>query len=918
MGVEQSQVAGVPVAAVLLGLDVVLVQLVHRGVEATKPAGAVLVDVALGGAVAQVADLVHAGAQEEAQAEAGQVGEHVAALAHVSGDVDAALAVHGVGDLDLGDAPAGDRGERQAGAQAGDAVLHRGIQRVDLDGHAVVAHAVEILGDEHVVVQRGAPDVPLGGGSEHALVIAGELGGSRGALVEAVGKVRAAHGDVGVGLLEGEAAGDGRKRRDARVADGDLVKAQLVALRKASGVAAGGVEQADLHQVALGQLVGQLDPGFAACGDGGQRQRLAPLIDAVEHGDALDAGKLVGALEGLLVAQQHGVLLRVVGDGAQGADDVLVLLQAGVGRAVGVDQAVHAEVAVVGLFAEVAAVVVDVLAGDGLAHVDGVVAPLPDEAAAEVVVFVDELLVVLGVSGAVAHRVDVFAQDEGLLVVLILAVLLAQAGIQVHAAVQVDHGDVHVLAAGVDGALVVQQAGGVVGLDPAAGLDEAHTVARLVAHGPDEHAGAVLVADDAALDAVEHRLFEHGVVGQQRELILAVRAVGRDHAVHLDVGLVDDVEAQLVAQLVEAGGVGVVAGADGVDVVLLHQRQVAQHLVEGDGKAVDGRGIVAVRAAELDLRAVELDDLVFDGDGAQADAGGDLLLVGQQRQLVEVGGLGVPQVRVGDVDCDGVVFRDAGGDGRALIGEHITHVGLAGHVQRNADAGVAAGDVGDDGEVAHVVFGALEQVDVAEDAAHAQLVLILGIGAAGPLEHQHVDAVVAVEEVLCDVELAGGVRHAGKAHVGAVDPDEVGGVHALKVQVIGAALALAQREVALVHGAGVVVGHKGRVVGDGVAHVGVLVGVVPIGLPDGGHRHALHLHLALPARLERRRVFKPAEVPFAREHCDAVGIQAMAHVGWLVGKVGDVAGAVFLHALVQQVGVFQISLVIHTLTSMIA
>ena len=700
--------------------------------------------------------------------------------------------------------------------------------------------------------------------------------------------------------------------------DGDLVKAQLVALRKTGGVAAGGVEQADLHEVALRQLIGQLDPILAAGGDGGQLQRLDPLVDAVEHGDALHACELVGALERLLVAQQHGVLFGVVGDGAQGADYVLVLLQAGMGRAVGVDEAVHAEVAVVGLLTEVAAVVVDVLAGDGLAHVDGVVAPLPDEAAAEVVVLVDELLIVLGVSGAVAHRVDVFAEDQGLLIVLVLAVFPAQRGVQIHAAVQVDHGGVHVPAAGVDGAFVVQKAGGVIGLNPAGGLDEAHAVARLVAHRPDEHAGAVLVADDAALDAVEHHLFEHGVVGKQRELILAIRAVGRDDAVHLDIGLVDDVEAQLVAQLVEAGRVGVMAGADGVDVVLLHQRQVAQHLVEGDRKAVDGRGIVAVRAAELDGRAVELDHPVFDVHGAQADAGGDLLLIGQQRQLVEVGGLGVPKVRVGDVDFNIVVYRNARCDGFTAVGQHIAHVGLADHFERNADTGGAAGDVGRDGEVADVVLGALKQVDVAEYAAHAQLVLILGVGAARPLEHQHVDAVVAVDEVLGDVELAGGVRHAGEADVSAVDPDKVGGVHALKVQVIGTALALAQREVALVHAAGVVVGHKGRVVGDGVAHVGVLVGIAAVGLPDGGHRHALHRDLALTARLERGGVLKPAEVPVAREHRDAVGVQTMAHVGGLMSEVGDVAGAVFLHALVQQFGVLQIGLVVHMLTSRIA
>ena len=61
--------------------------------------------------------------------------------------------------------------------------------------------------------------------------------------------------------------------------------------------------------------------------------------------------------------------------------------------------------------------------------------------------------------------------------------------------------------------------------------------------------------------------------GPLREAV-RVRRVGgelahRLHAVHFHVGLVADVQAVPVAEAVELGGIGVVAGADGVEVVEL-------------------------------------------------------------------------------------------------------------------------------------------------------------------------------------------------------------------------------------------------------------------------------------------------------------------------------------------------------------
>ena len=84
----------------------------------------------------------------------------------------------------------------------------------------------------------------------------------------------------------------------------------------------------------------------------------------------------------------------------------------GWGGAVGPDQAVGAEVLVVGHVAEVAAVGPVVLAlGVGL--LDAVVEPLPDEAALEAVVGLEGLEIFVEAAVAVAHGVGELAEDEG-------------------------------------------------------------------------------------------------------------------------------------------------------------------------------------------------------------------------------------------------------------------------------------------------------------------------------------------------------------------------------------------------------------------------------------------------------------------------------------------------------------------------
>ena len=56
--------------------------------------------------------------------------------------------------------------------------------------------------------------------------------------------------------------------------------------------------------------------------------------------------------------------------------------------------------------------------------------------------------------------------------------------------------------------------------------------------------------------------------------VVAQRALER---VRLDVGLVDDVQAELVGQVEEGRVVRVVRGADGVEPELLHEHEVGAH-----------------------------------------------------------------------------------------------------------------------------------------------------------------------------------------------------------------------------------------------------------------------------------------------------------------------------------------------------
>lgn len=91
-------------------------------------------------------------------------------------------------------------------------------------------------------------------------------------------------------------------------------------------------------------------------------------------------------------------------------------------------------------------------------------------------------------------------------------------------------------------------------------------------------------------------------------------------AVSLEVTLADDVQPRLIAHLEESLVRRVVGGADGVEVVLLHERNIEILVLQLLGAADERIRLVTVHAAEDDPLTVDAEDLPVHLDPAEADA----------------------------------------------------------------------------------------------------------------------------------------------------------------------------------------------------------------------------------------------------------------------------------------------------------
>ena len=106
-----------------------------------------------------------------------------------------------------------------------------------------------------------------------------------------------------------------------------------------------------------------------------------------------------------------------------------------------------------------------------------------------------------------------------------------------------------------------------------------------------------------------------------------------------------------------------------------------------------------------------------------------------------------------------------------------------------------------------------QHVHIAEDARHAQLVLILQIGPRAPLKHYGLNQVFGLCQKLGDVEFHRRVRDRGIPRKALIDKHIDAAVHAVEVEIVFSAL-FGHAVDGRIQPAGIVLEHQRRLKGD--------------------------------------------------------------------------------------------------------
>ncbi len=418
--------------------------------------------------------------------------------------------------------------------------------------------------------------------------------------------------------------------------------------------------------------------------------------------------------------------------------DVLVeithLVCVGMCHAVGVEQAVTVEVVVAGgVTSVVASVGVDVLSLFVLS-VQALVYKVPNETALELRILTHQVPVLGKSALGVAHGVGVFAEDERLLAVALSIVLAGLVG-QVHLAV-------NICAAFLNGTFVVHGARRVVSLHHVVSLLHVYAVTALVAETPTDYTGMVLQYVRVVDVAFEVSLLK---LGNLRQRLLAIT-----HAMRFEVCLSHYVEAIFVAEVVPTRIVRIVAGAHGIDVVLLHRANVLHHPFRTYHIASVRVHLVAVCALDKDGLSVHeklgVLYLNFAETHTLLQALHHAIAVFQvHTQSVEVGRFGCPLRRVVYAPFRVDVLREGQRlrlDRRSLAVEQrevnrlaLALLALNAYAERTVC--VVVNKVGRYEEVGNVALRTGVEVNFAGNAGEPPKVLVFEIGTVAPTHHLH-------------------------------------------------------------------------------------------------------------------------------------------------------------------------------------
>ena len=493
----------------------------------------------------------------------------------------------------------------------------------------------------------------------------------------------------------------------------------------------------------------------------------------------------------------------------------LHLLRLGRGVPVAKNNAVVAEIGLVGPVSEHAAVSLCyslergglVNAVSGRIGAEGLVHEIPDGSAHHARGRLEGIHVLLEITQGIPHGVGIFAHEKGA-----GSFLLPPVFHPVHGRI---HGGIHIHGlVAVRKFAVMEGPRSVISPDSRRCRLKIGTVAGLIAQGPENNGRVVLGTMHHAHIAL-HMGFLPG------------RLPGNIHAAIADavgfaVGFVHHVQAVAVAQLIKIRMIGIVGTTDGIDIMRLDNLHVLFHHFPRNGAPVIGMGFMAVDTLELDGSAVNQHGAVIRNlHGTEPDIDGTgILSIQRISHPVQVGRFRRPWLHTGKFPVQGNLHLASGGNGGNLQRSGIQpspvirlHAAgtvpalpvqfggnpVDGIIQLHAGGnilftGIADGErsvqypgcvilpvqSGLQEQVTHVRLRLGKQGHVPENAGKAQEILVLQVRTVAPAVYFHGNRIPAGPDIGSKVKLRPCIGIFGIADLTAIYPHIKGGLHPVK------------------------------------------------------------------------------------------------------------------------------------------
>ena len=447
--------------------------------------------------------------------------------------------------------------------------------------------------------------------------------------------------------------------------------------------------------------------------------------------------------------------------------------------AVGSDKSVAVEVVVGGGIAAVIASISEDFFSFAVGVAHGLVYKVPNKSTLVLRFATNEIPVFFETTHRVTHGVGIFALDERPFI-FAFEIVLAAFGRNVHGAEDV-RGTLQ------PGTFVLYGACLVPLLEIVVDAVEVHTMPGFVTHAPRDDGGMVFEHFHVVEIALQVGLVKFGAACQ--------RTFSITHAVGFEVGFGHNIQPHFIAQFVPTRVVGVVGGAHGIDVVLLHDADILLHALHTHHVSAVGVHLVAVGAFDEERHAIhtELSKRLSVVRGrkqfnfaeahfARATFHHPALSIEQvERKGVEMGRFGRPGLHAFHRPFQ--LPTPLSIEGLSVSGDHSTPTVAeggaepvafgtgGGHVEGEAAVAVVVFKVGHIAEIGNLCLRTSKKVDLAGNPREAPKVLILKVRAVAPAHHLHGDEVLlAGTQVGREVKLCRYFRILRIAHPAAVHP----------------------------------------------------------------------------------------------------------------------------------------------------